>query len=128
MLIESDYSAPREIIDNKRQILYLPFVCEFNRPYEDINFASIIPDSITEIVAYYDKLNVPRSDYLDMFILFVDFFLTRKVYIIEWDTYHLMLENPIVNKNYHLGLYLDMSYAERYKQSKIQPTDSVTNN
>ena len=121
MLIDSRYSAPREIIENKKQIIYVPFVCEFNRPYEDINFDSIIPDNVKQIVAYYDGLGIPRSDYLDIFIFFDDFILTRQEYIIVWDTYHLMLENPIINKNYNLGLYLDMAYAERYKQTIIQP-------
>jgi hypothetical protein len=128
MMIESKYSAPREIINDKKQIIYVPFICEFNRPFEDVNFESIIPTDILPLIAYYDKLNIPRESYLDIYLFFDDFILTRAEYIIDWSTYHLLLENPIVNKNYNLGLYLDMAYVEQYKRSLIQPADNITNN
>ena len=128
MMVESSYSVPREIIDNKKQIVYVPFICEFNRPFEDLNFESIIPPDILPLIAYYDKLNIPREAYLDIYLFFDDFILTRAEYIIDWPTYHLLLENPIVNKNYNLGLYLDMAYVEQYKRSLIQPDDNITNN
>ena len=128
MMIESKYSAPREIINNKKQIIYVPFICEFNRPIEDVNFQSIIPTNILPIIAYFDKLNIPREAYLDIYLFFDDFILTRSEYIIDWTSYHLLLENPIVNKNYNLGLYLDMAYVEQYKRSLIQPADNITNN
>ena len=114
-------SAPREFIDGKKQLLLQPFVCEMNVPLEIIKYDSLLPTFVTDMTSYFQSINVPMSEYLLIKIFIEDFMLTDQEYFIDWDTYQILLENPVMNKNYYIGIYLDMEYVYKYQNSQIQP-------
>ena len=115
VLLDIGNSAPRDFIGNHQKYVYQEFVCEANVPYEIMNYGEIIPDELKAIIAYNNSKSIDPDTYLTFRIFGRTFSLTEHEFVNDWNTFTALLENPLINQNYAITIYIDMNevYAHR---------------
>lgn len=115
VVLDIGNSAPRDFMGNHQKYIYQEFVCETNKPYEIINYETILTDELKAIIAYNTSKGIIPETYLSFRIFGRTFTLTEHEYVNDWSTFMALLETPLINQNYAIAIYIDMNevYAHR---------------
>ena len=99
--------APREYLNGKYRFVFTKFSPELNTPVEHIKFKECLAP---EIIGFIDNLlstGIDPDNVIDFYMFNGDSPLHPDAFFVDWTTYQVLLESPVINDVYAFGIYIN---------------------
>ena len=107
--------APREYINGKYRYAFVKFSPEVNKPVETIKFKECLSKQVLSYIQSLIDDGIDVNSIVDFYMFNGDISLNPKDFYIDWKTFQIILDSPVINEMYAFAIYID--------RNKLYPTN-----